>query len=953
MAHARTESVTAASLFGDEPVSNDFFASLAGGEDQQPREMVQDRHFSQQGLAATHLPTQNDASDLFSDSTIGHDANTSWMEHPSHASGAQAPDVAHETASYDYGTQAPAASQQDSYANQGWYDEYNQWHSYDDYQPDQQWTAQQGACPLRTFCGPTFSTDGAISLFVPIDDVPSCPDHTHDQTVQDSTYGNGTYDYSHTGYNQNGAAPANYVPSVPTTANHYGSIGSSQFQQPYDPYKPAVSQAYAPTTHTSSVSASTIHDPYAQPNTYPSSQQVYDPYKPNASNVAPPAVPNPSTATYPAQSFSYATPQPPVIPAPPKPLAGINRATSYNAYDPPVLDKPRKGSRIVSASSAIAPSPTSHYPAFVGQQAQAPVVSHLPPPPPRSPYYGQSAQPIAPVFQQAGPAPPAPAPPPAARAQSPPQRSYDPYAPNGANAHTPPRAQPAAKQQYSHPPISQAPSSAYGTSQDTSWDPSYSNAPQQSYGTAPSWAGHGYDATASTAYQVHHMDREPYSGETVMPRDEHTAPGYAYQSPVIPPAPSTNRSESVVSLSTPPPDSSAPSQATSAYSPPSSLNGMSPNLPSQPPPVKPPQRNATPASVRSFAGSPDYSTRSSIEQMRGSPRPDVQAAQTYPSTTSSPAAHLELARSRIASPVTGVKPVQKTVTTNGAVSRGEYDLYSPVRTGSLPNSVDSYPAPVLGGAPRAASPYGGDHSQYDPYSPQAHSAHRRQTTSGSDHAPERKTTYDNGYSNGNASLYDAPRASIDSARSLHSTYTPSTTQTGGDDFLGRTSSRAPIIAFGFGGKVVSVFPKQADAAAGFDVSMISRKPPPIAIRPLKQFMNGDEVTFPGPLFADPGTPTVNITRTAAATVKANKMAVLKYLHARAEIVEKEIGQLPAIERPKASGKLSLILLLKIMVEHDGKLSGRSVLRVPMIQLLTPVEIAPRLSKKSVLLLSLV
>lgn len=82
--------------------------------------------------------------------------------------------------------------------------------------------------------------------------------------------------------------------------------------------------------------------------------------------------------------------------------------------------------------------------------------------------------------------------------------------------------------------------------------------------------------------------------------------------------------------------------------------------------------------------------------------------------------------------------------------------------------------------------------------------------------------------------------------------------------------------------------------------------------------------FPGPLFSDPGSPTVNITRTAAATVKAKKALVLKYLEERAAEVEAEIGQLAPEDRSQPAGKLSLILILKVMVENDGKVSGRLV-----------------------------
>lgn len=257
-----------------------------------------------------------------------------------------------------------------------------------------------------------------------------------------------------------------------------------------------------------------------------------------------------------------------------------------------------------------------------------------------------------------------------------------------------------------------------------------------------------------------------------------------------------------------------------------------------------------------------------------------------------------------------------------------YDPYKP-RTGTLPSPDTARPgfASLDGMIPRSASPYtaepadGAPPSSYDPYSPQLNNHARRHTSESA------SSTQYNPYGPATTGIESAytPRASMESTYS--NSYVPSTTQTGGDDLLGRATCRAPIISFGFGGKVVSCFAKQIDGSAGFDVSLISRRPASVSVRPLKSILSEEAPKFPGPLFSDPGTPTVNITKTAAASVKAKKALVLKYLEERAVEVEGSLGHVAPEEKSREAGKLALILVLKVMVENDGKVSGTYVLQV--------------------------
>ncbi|KAF8212186.1 Sec23-binding domain of Sec16-domain-containing protein [Mycena galopus ATCC 62051] len=160
-------------------------------------------------------------------------------------------------------------------------------------------------------------------------------------------------------------------------------------------------------------------------------------------------------------------------------------------------------------------------------------------------------------------------------------------------------------------------------------------------------------------------------------------------------------------------------------------------------------------------------------------------------------------------------------------------------------------------------------------------------------------------------------------------YAPSPSLMGANDPLGRTSSRAPVFSFGFGGKLLTCF-HGASMNTGFDVALSSRNSTGITVRQLNKIipqsaLEVSSALFPGPLFSDPGTPTTGLVRTttASAQSKAKKTRLVKYLTDRAEEISQGIGYLHAgsAEGRSAEGKLVLVKLLKVLVEHDGKLSG--------------------------------
>jgi COPII coat assembly protein SEC16 len=163
----------------------------------------------------------------------------------------------------------------------------------------------------------------------------------------------------------------------------------------------------------------------------------------------------------------------------------------------------------------------------------------------------------------------------------------------------------------------------------------------------------------------------------------------------------------------------------------------------------------------------------------------------------------------------------------------------------------------------------------------------------------------------------------------HAPYAPSPSLLGTNDPLGRTSSRAPIVSFGFGGKMVLCFHGSNTLNTGFDIALSSRQTTGIQMRPLNEVIPESAVdhisaSFPGPLFCDPGSPT-SLVRTAVATQsKNNKAKVVEYLEGRAEEISRGLGYLSqgSPELRQAEGKHTLVRLLKVLLENDGHLSGR-------------------------------
>ena len=163
----------------------------------------------------------------------------------------------------------------------------------------------------------------------------------------------------------------------------------------------------------------------------------------------------------------------------------------------------------------------------------------------------------------------------------------------------------------------------------------------------------------------------------------------------------------------------------------------------------------------------------------------------------------------------------------------------------------------------------------------------------------------------------------------HPPYAPSPSLLGSNDPLGRPSSRAPVVSFGFGGKLVLCFHGSNTLNTGFDIALSSRQTTGIQLRPLhavipESALDHVSTSFPGPLFCDPGSPTGLVRAAAATQSKSNKAKVIKYLEERSEEIFRGLSYLSqgSAERRQAEGKHILVRLLKVLLEHDGHLSGR-------------------------------
>ncbi len=158
-------------------------------------------------------------------------------------------------------------------------------------------------------------------------------------------------------------------------------------------------------------------------------------------------------------------------------------------------------------------------------------------------------------------------------------------------------------------------------------------------------------------------------------------------------------------------------------------------------------------------------------------------------------------------------------------------------------------------------------------------------------------------------------------------YAPSPSLVGANDPLSRTSARAPVVSFGFGGKFITCFHGMPGLNAGFDIALSARTSSELKVRVLQKILpesalNSPGQSYPGPLVSDPGTPSLTLVRPGASTqVKTKKSGILTYLSNKVEEINQGLGYLTPVERQTAENKMVLVKILKALVEYDGRLFG--------------------------------
>ena len=179
-------------------------------------------------------------------------------------------------------------------------------------------------------------------------------------------------------------------------------------------------------------------------------------------------------------------------------------------------------------------------------------------------------------------------------------------------------------------------------------------------------------------------------------------------------------------------------------------------------------------------------------------------------------------------------------------------------------------------------------------------------------------------------LQNVPSAQEAFQKPFHASYVPSPSLLGANDPLGRTAVRIPILSFGFGGKVLTCFHGANLLSTGFDVALSSRTSTSIRVRMLKDIipqsaLDNSAASFLGPLFSDPGTQTTSLVRAGPTSqTKTKKTLVMKYLSERTDELTLGLRYLGhgSLESQRAEGKIILMKILRLMVEHDGRLTGR-------------------------------
>ncbi|KAL0946874.1 hypothetical protein HGRIS_013040 [Hohenbuehelia grisea] len=908
----------AASLFGAEDPASDPFASL-GNDNAVPEQSAEDFFSSSndtQGLDSSNAQTHSTAEDLFAPSNTTAEPQQAAVS--SEASDNAWPYTASNDQTYTYGSNTHSSSYDQT---QGWQDGQGQWKTYEAPSVDYNAAAQTPA-PVTAQAAPA-------------------PAASHD-------YAPYSYNPAPTSY-----APTSYAPTSYEPASHAPQPTTQSTTASYDPYAP-------PTQATQN---------YAPPVSVPTNtaQQSYGSYTPSSTYTTPTS-PYGSVYSQPAPA-SYSTPpavanSPPTIPAPPAPAAApLNRPKVSNAYDPPfpTTSRARKGASRPAYSqhsgSAYQTSPPAQYspvqytssPPLAGlpssQHSGSPNAPYPPLVNPASWNQGQTGAPatdnhlVGSVYGLGGPT--------QAHAPLGAPATSSPYAPPAQGSYThppPPRAQPSAYEPYAAPSRDGLPDS-YTPPQDYSSTVADSASAPRDSALSPSaeiLSASIPEPPSTLAGSTDTQAESPTSYGLTPPHARVVSPSML-PLPDSPPIPQVQYGTSA-SRPTSPQTHAAPAAPDRDSGPPK--RALTPSAPAPPP------RSSSPLATNNHAPPNPYAPSSTTSTLA---RPTSPASSNqggsrvsaYPEFNADP-----YAPRRASKHLNGIVRTSSPLSAPPLVS--DFDPASayappPSKHGGVPPPNDMHSRTVSNGSMYSTT----SSATSDPYAP---TSNNRQPGGADYGAYPSQTSYP---ATNEASPYGyvptqtsqaVPAAQEISVKPTMGAYAPSPSLMGSNDPLGRTSARAPVICFGFGGKLVTCFHGAASMTSGFDVALSTRNSTNVDIRTMtniipKSALDTSSAVFPGPLFSDPGSATASsLVRTSATQTKNKKSQVIQYLDERIEEVSRSLGYVHqgSVDGRREEGKLVLVKLLKIMVENDGRISG-----TPEIDNAVRLVLVPRLENSPV------
>ncbi|GLB34938.1 putative involved in the initiation of assembly of the COPII coat required for the formation of transport vesicles from the endoplasmic reticulum (ER) and the selection of cargo molecules [Lyophyllum shimeji] len=911
----------AASLFGSEEPASDPFATLGAG----PAAQSSAHDLFNEDGASGASDFLNASQDPF---TSGNNAEQDTSQYYT-----QPESTANYFTASNYTDSGASGTNQ-----QGWYDQQGHWQSYE--QPEQR--------------------AGRGTIATPASYIPE---------QQQYTTAGSTYE-PYTPATNNDAPPVNAAPQTQSPYNAY------TVPQPTSNYLP--SQPRATTTSTYSQYTYTPSAPQAPASQYtPSysgaSQTPYGGVQ--AEQVAPP------------RTSSSAVVPPPV----PAPATTITRPKISNAYDPPfptTTKANRRGARTTSGQPSyghganVYETMSPPVGGYTPSSQTSPYVSHTPPPP-------QAAPP-----QRLPPPPPAQAqvpsqslPPPPTRGTAPP---VQPSNNQGGGYGVPSESGPI--KDYA------AGATSYGNgipegfslespSQDAGPWTSQLSGPE----SAPSTVGHSgapADSHASGQYEDPEASSPDPPAEPKPDYDSYAVPSQSGDErfrppPASPPAPALGSPLSLASsirASTPNQHSLPPSpilKGQQGHSGPfvdsvtsSARRTASPQSFMEPSRERTPDSDAHTASRDTARTADVRSSQQALNSQLRSSSPALSFVNGVRSPPVAGATNPYVPKSVVG----GVEGASVPANLPNGHSSAPPDPYAPKLhmngyRGERTTSPSSFTAPSAAGPPQTAKTY----PATNPYAPQrgdlrnrsmSNSSMLSSTSTGPEdpYAPSQRARripseadYGNyssryNYANGQEASHPStlhPEYAVQELpmKSFQTPYAPSPSLLGANDPLGRTSARVPVISFGFGGKLVTCFHGADQLSTGFDVALSSRNSTGVHIRVLNSLipqsaLDTSTASFPGPLHGDPGSPTTSLVRTGVTSqTKTKKAKVTKYLSERTDELALGLRYITpdSIESCRAEGKLVLVKLLQLMVEHDGRLTG-----TPQLDIAVRTALVPRL-----------